>query len=772
MIVRKNTVKGVATTVTGTLLLAGMVALPVSIALPEKAHAVEVKIAQAQKLGENLAITERPMEEVIAPESYSDSTEKDASDVQAERSELQPADTPADADSEEMSLARALVSSSTAIVGVTFPRANAEPGMTVSYRQRVGNEWSEWIDMEVSDAPVEAVEAGTAVQGTEPIPLTNIDEVEAQVTTADGRSIPGVMLHVIEPELTPATLEEAQEIKHGIDEVQAAESILNEVTEAQAVHPSVEKRQQTENEQLTQDSHANASLTDVIPALTPAEEAEKHAELAIPDTQAGAQGIPSALVLKRAVGPTADGKAYVTDIPGLTITTRKGWGADESLMDWDPEPVTFRGAVVHHTAGSNNYTKSQVPNVVRGVYHFHAVTRGWGDVGYHLLVDKFGGVWEGRAGGLTKAVEGGHALGANTATFGISVLGDYMKVRPSDEAIDAVAKAVAWKLRLHGIRNVNGTINVKGKQWGKSSVDIPVIAVHRQVGGTTCPGDAFMTRVPEIQAKAAAYMTSSLKPRAEKKTEEKLQRYPQWGSIQQIGHGWDGGRVLAAGAFSASGRTDAILVDTQGRMWLYPGHGEGNFVYGRTQIGHGWQGLDQLTGGVDFDGDDNPDIIARHKESGNLLLYSGNGRGWFKGVRTIGYGWNGFSRIYVLSGMEKNGHPIVFGTHPNGLMRAYLTDGRGAFKSMRIVGGGWNVMREMSSVGDKTGDGLSDFVVIDTQGRLWLYEGTGDGSHGKRYQIGHGWNGLNTVVRSVSDGTLWAVHQDGRFLRYRLVTLH
>lgn len=747
-----------------TVVLASVVALPISMAMPAQANAVELKIAAAKQAGADLAITQRPMEEVEAPTGYSDAEEKPSQEVTAERQELQAADGAISATTEELSLARALVSSSTAIVGVTFPRENADEDVTVSYRQRSGNEWSEWTPMELAEPSQEARQAGTAIQGTEPIPLVDIDEVEAKVTTADGKSIPAVVLNVIEPELTPQTLEGAQEAKHGAQEVQAAESMLSETTpEAQKDHGSSDTGTESrEEEPQVKDKNEENSLPShaVEQELTPAEEAEQNAQLSVPAGTSGAQGAVSALAPLRATGLSADGKSYVTDIPGLTITTRKGWGADESVMDWDPETVTFKGAVVHHTAGSNNYTKAQVPNVVRGVYHYHAVTLGWGDVGYHLLVDKFGGVWEGRAGGLTRATEGGHAFGANTATFGISVLGDYMHLRPSDEAIDAVAKAVAWKLRVHKIHNVDGTITVKGNHWGKSSVKIPIIAAHREVGGTDCPGDAFMTRMPEIRTKVAEYLKA-----ANERPSAASQSTPIWQARQKIGSGWNIGQALYAGAFSAEGRTDAMLIDRQGLLWLYPGEGNTRFPYARKQIGRGWHSVDQVNAGTDFDGDGRTDIVARVINTGELRLYVGDGKGGFKTVKKIGTGWNMFSAIYVLPNMN-DGTPVVYGVEKNtGKLRAYLTDGRGSFSRTIIMGGGWNVMRDFVSVTDKTGDRRSDLIVTDEQGDMWLYEGK-NGSIGSRVQIGRGWEGFSPILNAGATGTLWTVSPDGALFRY------
>ena len=113
-----------------------------------------------------------------------------------------------------------------------------------------------------------------------------------------------------------------------------------------------------------------------------------------------------------------------------------------------------RHVVVHHTAGTNSYSAGQSASIVRGVYYYHAVTLDWGDIGYNFLVDKFGTVFEGRSGSVAapagKMSVGAHARGVNTGTMGISMMGDYSTVSPSDAQLGSVA--------LRGALGSNGWI--------------------------------------------------------------------------------------------------------------------------------------------------------------------------------------------------------------------------------------------------------------------------------------------------------------------------
>ena len=131
------------------------------------------------------------------------------------------------------------------------------------------------------------------------------------------------------------------------------------------------------------------------------------------------------------------------------IVTRASWGADERRVKEAAIVMpTVSAGVLHHTAGKNGYSRAQVPGIIRGDFAYH-LSRGWNDIGYNVLVDRFGRAWEGRGGGLDKAILGAHTGGFNTETFGVSVLGNLDVARPSAATVEAIARVMAWKLDAH-----------------------------------------------------------------------------------------------------------------------------------------------------------------------------------------------------------------------------------------------------------------------------------------------------------------------------------
>ncbi|MFE1859571.1 peptidoglycan recognition protein family protein [Streptomyces anandii] len=195
--------------------------------------------------------------------------------------------------------------------------------------------------------------------------------------------------------------------------------------------------------------------------------------------------------------------------PRPRIVTRRGWGADESLRAHGfVYTKKVKAAFVHHTASGNNYRCSQAPSVIRSIYRYHVKSMGWRDIGYNFLVDKCGTIYEGRAGGVAKAVLGAHTMGFNSNSVGIAVIGTYSKSKPSAAAVTAVARLTAWKLGLYGmnprgktyLKSGGGNLYQKGK-----NVRLNVISGHRDGFATDCPGKQLYGKLGSARKAAARY---------------------------------------------------------------------------------------------------------------------------------------------------------------------------------------------------------------------------------------------------------------------------
>ncbi|WP_353951217.1 N-acetylmuramoyl-L-alanine amidase [Knoellia sp. S7-12] len=131
------------------------------------------------------------------------------------------------------------------------------------------------------------------------------------------------------------------------------------------------------------------------------------------------------------------------------------------------------------------------------------------------LVDKYGQIFEGRYGRLDRPVTGAHALGFNTDTFGVSVLGSHDSATPTAAALDAVSTAMAWRLRMFYVGAADRTTLVSADSGSRdpegTSVSLPTIIGHRDVNTTACPGNHLWTRQASLRTATAAHRTT---PRA------------------------------------------------------------------------------------------------------------------------------------------------------------------------------------------------------------------------------------------------------------------
>lgn len=206
------------------------------------------------------------------------------------------------------------------------------------------------------------------------------------------------------------------------------------------------------------------------------------------------------------------------DAASVQIKTRAQWGADESLMRWRPEREPWQKAIVHHTVTSNNYATAA--SEIRSIYYYHAVTRGWGDIGYSFLIDKYGNVWQGRAGG--DDVVAGHAYGWNEGTFGVSFLGDFTRIAPTPASLQAAGNLIGSKFAARGIAPFGASRFTHYEQqrtgaWVGVTRESPNIIGHRDAnyvagasgGQTACPGQLLWDRLDDIRRLAQSATVSS-----------------------------------------------------------------------------------------------------------------------------------------------------------------------------------------------------------------------------------------------------------------------
>ncbi|MFV0136415.1 peptidoglycan recognition protein [Streptomyces sp. HMX87] len=201
--------------------------------------------------------------------------------------------------------------------------------------------------------------------------------------------------------------------------------------------------------------------------------------------------------------------------PRPPIVPRSAWLGDAARDQPPPRyDDTVVAVFVHHTDTPNGYDCADAPRIIRDLYTGQTGVRDWDDLGYNFVVDRCGTIYEGRAGGVDRAVTGAHTQGFNHRTSGVAALGTFTAGVPVPRALtDAIAALAAWKLGPAGT-DPRGTVrlvssNGLSRYAAGATATLPAVAGHADGYQTSCPGAALSARLPEIRERAALLQNRS-----------------------------------------------------------------------------------------------------------------------------------------------------------------------------------------------------------------------------------------------------------------------
>ena len=417
--------------------------------------------------------------------------------------------------------------------------------------------------------------------------------------------------------------------------------------------------------------------------------------------------------------------------PRPAIYSRAQWGADERLRSGFAGYGEVQGSFVHHTVNANDYSRAEVPAILRSIYAYHTQSQGWSDVGYNYLVDRFGRVWEGRWGGIGRPVIGAHTLDYNEKSFAMSAIGNFETAPPTRSLLRSYARLFAWKLSLHGV-DANARARI-------GALSARAINGHRDAASTACPGRHLYARLHTIRERAAELQKAWNGRRLERSVAsgplpDLLVRDgrdttvlagragPNVRRVATVAADWSGyGWARIAGDWDRDGHDD-VLAREGGRMWLLAGRGGGRFA---PRVG-GWGGRRDQTNIAavgDWDGDGRPDLIARSRQ-GSVWLHPGRGRNGFGAAYKLR---NTIGSPTVMLGVGRwnaDGAPDLMTRSRAGGLRLWPGNGPGGLGDPVPIASDLRRYDRLIGVGNLDRDSHPDLVGrLEATGRLHLLPG-------------------------------------------------
>ena len=398
--------------------------------------------------------------------------------------------------------------------------------------------------------------------------------------------------------------------------------------------------------------------------------------------------LPSARAASAAsLSPESPAAAAYTPAP--TIFSRAQWGADERVREAGSlRYFEVHAGFVHHTVNANNYSEADVPALIRSIYAYHTRSKGWSDIGYNFLVDRFGRVWEGRYGGVDRPVVGAHTLGYNEYSFAMSAIGNYETTQPSDAVLRAYGAVFAWKLSLHGVSAASTSQRV-----GRSAFQ--AINGHRDAGQTACPGKYLYAQIPLIRQYAAA------------------------GQI-----GW-AGRELESNLVGSPHPDIVVRRASDKQGIIIPTQGSGAPLGAPVDTGWNLADANTVLNVGDWDRDGFGDFMTRSDSNGGLYLYRGNGQGGFATPVQVGNGWGTIRLLAAVGDVTGDGWPDLMGQPRKAAMRIFPGAGNGGFAASYPAYSQIKAKRQVG-VGRMDADGAPD-SIFRRKKNLVLYKGNGPG---------------------------------------------
>jgi len=194
----------------------------------------------------------------------------------------------------------------------------------------------------------------------------------------------------------------------------------------------------------------------------------------------GLFAIPGLIMASRSVGAITEFSMPSVDLDfiqsKMKLMRRWEWARTPLKSQLLKDAVSYDRLTVHHSGSVvDDLSEQSVMEHLEGIVAGH-IERGYGDIGYHFMIDRSGCVWEGRS--LTH--EGAHVFAQNERNVGVMLLGNFDEQHPSHKQTASMDEIVSLLCERYRIK--------RQRVYG-----------HRDLAPSICPGKNLYPHVLKLR---------------------------------------------------------------------------------------------------------------------------------------------------------------------------------------------------------------------------------------------------------------------------------
>ncbi|MEX0653748.1 MAG: peptidoglycan recognition family protein [Phycisphaeraceae bacterium] len=163
---------------------------------------------------------------------------------------------------------------------------------------------------------------------------------------------------------------------------------------------------------------------------------------------------------------------------GLAAIPRSRW-ASTGPVDGRVNPLNGVARITVHHEGWTSFfhtDENTTADRIEQIRQVHVRDRGWGDIGYHYIIDRAGRAWQCRS----LRYQGAHVANNNENNLGVMLLGNFDKQTPSSAQIDCLVATLRSLMATHRVPTHR-------------------VYTHQELSPSACPGRNLQPRVVSLR---------------------------------------------------------------------------------------------------------------------------------------------------------------------------------------------------------------------------------------------------------------------------------